>query len=180
MCACVSQPTPRMADVTVTKIAGYVRVRILMNRWFFRIFGIHSFYATTTLLNIWICLQWTCSWRWLWGQIGLCILSRRSRSKAVANDYGTWVWTLNPSVYNEALWSMTSQTYEAVSYVAGLVSRTQLALVAKIFAPEPIVTATGRSPRTHLRLPQRISLSPCNQQQTSIYVYKVSYSWRYE
>ncbi len=24
-----------MADVTVTKIAGYVRVRILMNRWFF-------------------------------------------------------------------------------------------------------------------------------------------------
>ena len=30
-----------MADVT--KIAGYVRVRILMNRLFFRIFGIHIF-----------------------------------------------------------------------------------------------------------------------------------------
>ena len=26
------QSTPRTADVTVTKIAGYVRVRILMNR----------------------------------------------------------------------------------------------------------------------------------------------------
>ena len=25
---------------------------------FFRIFGIHSFYATATLLNIWICMQW--------------------------------------------------------------------------------------------------------------------------
>ena len=32
VCACVWQPTPRTADVTVTKIAGYVRVRILMNR----------------------------------------------------------------------------------------------------------------------------------------------------
>ena len=28
----VWQPTPRTADVTVTKIAGYVRVRIFMNR----------------------------------------------------------------------------------------------------------------------------------------------------
>ena len=46
------QPTLRMADVTVTKIAGYVRVRILMNRIFFRIFGIHTFYATAILLNI--------------------------------------------------------------------------------------------------------------------------------
>ena len=35
---CVWQPTPKTADVTVTKIAGYVRVRILMNRRFFRIF----------------------------------------------------------------------------------------------------------------------------------------------
>ena len=26
---------------------------------FFRIFGIHSFYAAATLLNIWICMQWT-------------------------------------------------------------------------------------------------------------------------
>ena len=28
----VWQPTPRTADVTVTKMAGYVRVRILINR----------------------------------------------------------------------------------------------------------------------------------------------------
>ena len=40
VCPCVWQSTPRTADVTVTKIAGYVRVRILMNRLFFRIFGI--------------------------------------------------------------------------------------------------------------------------------------------
>ena len=29
---CVCKSTPITADVTVTKIAGYVRVRILMNR----------------------------------------------------------------------------------------------------------------------------------------------------
>ena len=46
VCACVRLPTPRTADVTVTKIAGYVRVGD-----FFRIFGIHTFYATATLLN---------------------------------------------------------------------------------------------------------------------------------
>ena len=28
----VWQPTPRTADVTITKIAGYIRVRIVMNR----------------------------------------------------------------------------------------------------------------------------------------------------
>ena len=58
VCACVRvwQPTPKTADVTVTKIAGYVR--ILVNRWFFHIFGIHGFYATATLLNIWICMRW--------------------------------------------------------------------------------------------------------------------------
>ena len=32
MWPCVWQPTDRTADVTVTKIAGYVRVRILMNQ----------------------------------------------------------------------------------------------------------------------------------------------------
>ena len=31
-CVCVWQPIHKTADVTVTKIAGYVRVRILMNR----------------------------------------------------------------------------------------------------------------------------------------------------
>ena len=38
VCPCVWQSTSRTADVTVTKIAGYVRVRILMNRWFFFVF----------------------------------------------------------------------------------------------------------------------------------------------
>ena len=69
------QPTPTTADVTITKIAGYVRVRILMNRGFFsRNFGIHSFYATVTLVtepgNEHVA-DWS-SWRWLWGQIWLC------------------------------------------------------------------------------------------------------------
>ena len=32
MWPCVWQPTPKTADVTVTKIAGYVRVRIPTNR----------------------------------------------------------------------------------------------------------------------------------------------------
>ena len=32
MSVCVWQSSPRTADVTDTKIAGYVRVRILMNR----------------------------------------------------------------------------------------------------------------------------------------------------
>ena len=32
VCACVWQPTPRTAYVTVTKIASYVSVSILMNR----------------------------------------------------------------------------------------------------------------------------------------------------
>ena len=36
--ACVWQSTPRTADATVTKIAGYVHVRILMNRVFFLVF----------------------------------------------------------------------------------------------------------------------------------------------
>ena len=43
VCVCVWHPTPRMADVTVTKIAGYVRVQILMNQRFVRIFGVHTF-----------------------------------------------------------------------------------------------------------------------------------------
>ena len=69
MWPCVWQPTPTTVDVIVTKIACYVRVRILTNRCICsRIFGIHSFYATATLLNIWICMQWTCSRRWLWGR----------------------------------------------------------------------------------------------------------------
>ena len=55
---CIWQSTPRTADVTVTEIAGYVRVRILIESViFFRIFGIHSFYATATLLNVWIYMR---------------------------------------------------------------------------------------------------------------------------
>ena len=66
--------TPTTADVTVTKIAGYVHVRILMNQWFFRIFGIHTFYATATLLNMHAMNMWLtdASGRWLWGRIDLC------------------------------------------------------------------------------------------------------------
>ena len=48
LAVCVWQSTPRTADVTVTKIAGYVRVGILMNWRFFRIFCIHSFYFSPT------------------------------------------------------------------------------------------------------------------------------------
>ena len=60
----VWQPTPRTVDVTVTKIAGYVR--ILMNRWFFRIFGIHSFSLTATFYMpdmhaLTLCLHLRCS-----------------------------------------------------------------------------------------------------------------------
>ena len=32
VCVCVWKSAPRTADVTVTKIGGHVRVRILMNR----------------------------------------------------------------------------------------------------------------------------------------------------
>ena len=39
---CMWQSTPRTADVTVTKIAGYVRACILTNRWFFSYFW-HSY-----------------------------------------------------------------------------------------------------------------------------------------
>ena len=42
--ACVWKSTPRTADVTVTKIAGYVRVRILMNRGFFSNFWHSEFF----------------------------------------------------------------------------------------------------------------------------------------
>ena len=41
---CVWQPTPKTADVTVTKVAGYVRVRIVMNRWFFPSYSWHSYF----------------------------------------------------------------------------------------------------------------------------------------
>ena len=76
MCVCVGdwQPTPKTADVTVTKFAGYVRVRILMNRWFFSYvwhslflrYGHFVEYMTMHEMN------W-CSGRWFCGRrIGLC------------------------------------------------------------------------------------------------------------
>ena len=53
MWPCVWQPTPKTADVTVTKIAGYVRVHILMNRWFFFVFL--AFIVFTLRPLCWIC-----------------------------------------------------------------------------------------------------------------------------
>ena len=70
-----------------------------------------SFYATVTLLNIWICIQWTdaadggCKG----GKCDVNIPSsslRGSRSKAVANDYrheyhhGCGLWTLVHVIYH--------------------------------------------------------------------------------
>ena len=90
MSVCVWQPTPKTADVTVTKMSGYVRVRILMNWGFFRIFGIHSFYATATLLNMSLSPAMN---MWLTDAAdggcadGLDFAPNRvSRSKVVAND----------------------------------------------------------------------------------------------
>ena len=74
----VRQLTPKTADVAVTKIAGYVRVRMLMNWWFFFVFfGIHSFYATATLLNMSLSpamnvYGWLTQLAVVVGQIGLC------------------------------------------------------------------------------------------------------------
>ena len=42
---CVWQPPPAQADVTVTKIAGYVRVRVLINPCVFSYFW-HSYFLT--------------------------------------------------------------------------------------------------------------------------------------
>ena len=58
---CVWQPTPRTADVTVTKIAGYMFASAFswIGDFFLSNFAINAFYATATLLNIWICMQWT-------------------------------------------------------------------------------------------------------------------------
>ena len=42
MYVCMWQPTPRAADVTFTKIAGYVHVRIPMNQCFFSSYFWHS------------------------------------------------------------------------------------------------------------------------------------------
>ena len=70
---CVWQPTARTADVTVTKIAGYVRVRILMNRFppvFFAFIVCPLQPLCVEYMNI-HAMNW-CSWWWLWGRIGLC------------------------------------------------------------------------------------------------------------
>ena len=71
---CVWQPTPRTADVTVNKTAGYVRVRILMIRWlFFLVFLAFILFTLRPLCWIceYACNEW-CSRRLLWGRIGLC------------------------------------------------------------------------------------------------------------
>ena len=68
VCACVWQPTPRTADVT--KIPGYVRIRILVNQWFFSYFW-HSYflryghfveYMNMHAMNMWLT---DASGRWL-------------------------------------------------------------------------------------------------------------------
>ena len=55
---CMWKPTPITADVTVTKIAGYVCVRILMNRGFFLYFW-HSYFLRYShfveYINIYAC-----------------------------------------------------------------------------------------------------------------------------
>ena len=59
---CVWQPTPRTADVTVTKTGGYVCARILMTRWFSSYFW-HSYflryghfveYMNMHAMNMWL------------------------------------------------------------------------------------------------------------------------------
>ena len=98
---CVWKPTPITSDVIVTKIAGYVCVRILMNRWFFRIFGIHTFYATATLLSTWICMPWTdaadggCG-----GGLDFAYRLAAAARRPLLMTTGPPVWTLNPSGYN--------------------------------------------------------------------------------
>ena len=105
MWPCVWQPTPKTADVTVTKIAGYVRVCILMNQWFFSYFW-HSKFLRYGHFVEYVTKQcnehdW-CSWRWLWGGLDFApmhairsvdqcdvnipsLSPRGSRSKAIAN-----------------------------------------------------------------------------------------------
>ena len=58
---CVWKPTARTADVT--KITGYVRVRILMKQWFFRILGIHIILCSATFYTLGAHALNTCSAR---------------------------------------------------------------------------------------------------------------------
>ena len=96
VCPCVWQPTP--ADVTVIKIAGYVRVRILMNRWF--VFVLLTFIvftrlrpcATATLLNIWICMH-LCSWRWT---LHPCRVPLYFKSYAMSGPKNQVTWSMEP------------------------------------------------------------------------------------
>ena len=68
-------------------MAGYVRVRILMNRWFFRIFGIHSFYVRPLCwIYEYACHEHAADGGGEGGQCDVNILSL-SRSKAIANAY---------------------------------------------------------------------------------------------
>ena len=98
------QLTSTTADVTVTKIAGYVRVRILMNRRFFRIFGIHSFYATATLLNN--IYEYACNEHAADGGCGggldFAYRVAGASRRPLLMTTGTRVWTLNPSPYKAA------------------------------------------------------------------------------
>ena len=102
VCTCVWQrvPTPTTADFTVTKIAGYVRVHILMNRWFFSRFGIHSF----TLQPLCSIYEYACNEHAAIGGCGGGLdfayhLAGAARRPLLMTT-GTRPWTLNPSKYN--------------------------------------------------------------------------------
>ena len=118
MWPCVWQQTPKTANVTVAKIAVYVRVRIINIRWFFSYLVIYSCYATATLLNMslshvmnmWLtdAADGGCGGELDFAPmhaircVGQCDVNsqslspRGSRSKTVANDYrhGCGLWTL--------------------------------------------------------------------------------------
>ena len=67
--------------------------------------GIHTFYATTTLLNIWICMQWTDAADGGCGG-GFDFAPMHATRRPLLMTTCTQVWTLNPSNNNKTLtWS---------------------------------------------------------------------------
>ena len=99
------QPTPTTADVVVAKIAGYVRVRILMNRWIFFVFlaiivftlrplcWIYEYKASNELMQLTVVVgaDWT---------LHLC-MPLEGLCQWLPARVPLRVWTLNPTVYNQ-------------------------------------------------------------------------------
>ena len=54
-----------------------------MNRWFFRIFGIHTFTATANLLNIWICMRLADFAHMASQMSGVSLLARRGTTQVM-------------------------------------------------------------------------------------------------